>query len=232
MAKLSLIRRLLKLVHPEGIPWPGSVLYNTISLSSIFQKHYELVADDISKYYRAQYSSLEQGGLLDIGTGPAQLLLKLHQREPNLRFIGIDSSPAMVIKAKQNIASAGLDKVIEIKDGNAQSIPFPDEHFDIVVSTASMHHWKQPTVGLNETYRVLKNGGFALIYDLVSDTPATILNETRREFGRWKTTLFWLHSFEEPFYSQKNFGALAKPTLFKECKTRFVGLLFCLILKK
>lgn len=225
MNNLSLLRRLLKVVHPEGIPWPGSVLYNAISLSPIFQRHYELVADDILNYCR-------QGGLLDIGTGPAQLLLKLHRLEPNLRLVGIDSSHAMVIKAKQNISAAGLDKLVEIKEGNAQSIPFPDKRFDIVVSTASLHHWKQPTVGLNETYRVLKNGGFTLIYDLVSDTPSSILNETRRQFGKWKTTLFWLHSFEEPFYSQVNFRVLAEPTLFKEGKTCFVGLLCCLILKK
>jgi hypothetical protein len=33
MAKLSLIRRLLKLFHPEGIPWPGTILYNQLSSS-------------------------------------------------------------------------------------------------------------------------------------------------------------------------------------------------------
>jgi ubiquinone/menaquinone biosynthesis C-methylase UbiE len=225
MAELSLIRRLMKLMHPEGIPWPGSVFYNAISLSSVFQRHYELLADDILNYCR-------QGALLDIGTGPAWLLLKLHQYATGMKLVGIDSSPAMVTKAKQNISAAGLDRVIGIKEGNAQSIPYPDEHFDIVVSTGSIHHWKQPTVGLNESYRVLKKGGFALIYDLVSDTPSSIINDTRRKFGKWKTTLFWLHSFEEPFYSKVNFRELAVPSLFKEGQTRFVGLLCCLILKK
>jgi ubiquinone/menaquinone biosynthesis C-methylase UbiE len=232
MAELSLLRRLLKIIHPEGIPWPGSVLYNAISLSPIFQRHYEMVADDILNNYLSQRQIPRQGGLLDIGTGPAHLLLKLHRRQPNLRLVGIDSSPAMVTKAKQNIASAGLDKLIEIKEGNAQSIPFPDGYFDIVVSTASMHHWKQPAVGLNEAYRVLKKDGFALVYDLVSDTPASILDETRRQFGRWKTTLFWLHSFEEPFYTQAGFSSLAVPTLFGKADARFVGLLYCLIMKK
>ncbi|MGD0078083.1 MAG: class I SAM-dependent methyltransferase [Sedimentisphaerales bacterium] len=222
MAYLSPLRRLLKLVHPEGIPWPGSVFYNTISLSAIFQKHYELVTKDILSY-------CSQGGLLDIGTGPAWLLLKIHQQYPQMRLVGIDSSPAMVIKARQNVAATG---VIEIKQGNANHIPFPDCSFDIVVSTASIHHWKEPTVGLNEVYRVLKEGGYALVYDLVSDTPASIMEQTRREFGRWKATLFWLHSFEEPFYDRKNFAAMAGPTLFKQGQTKFVGLLYCLILKK
>ncbi|MGA2092097.1 MAG: class I SAM-dependent methyltransferase [Sedimentisphaerales bacterium] len=222
MTKLSPLRRLLKLVHPEGIPWPGSVFYNAISLSAIFQKHYELVAKDILSY-------CSQGALLDIGTGPAWLLLKIHRQCPQMRLVGIDSSPAMVIKARQNVAATG---VIEIKQGNASHVPFPDCSFDIVVSTASIHHWKEPTVGLNEVYRVLKEGGYALVYDLVSDTPASIMEQTRREFGRWKATLFWLHSFEEPFYDRKNFAALTGPTLFKQGQTKFVGLLYCLILKK
>ena len=68
MAKLSAMRRLMKLVHPEGIPWPGSVLYNAISSSAIFQRHYELAARDI-------LSHCSQGTLLDIGTGPARLLM-------------------------------------------------------------------------------------------------------------------------------------------------------------
>jgi ubiquinone/menaquinone biosynthesis C-methylase UbiE len=225
MAKLSPLRRLLKLVHPEGIPWPGSVLYNAISSSVIFQRHYELVAKDILGY-------CSQGKLLDIGTGPARLLLKLHQESPKMRLVGIDSSPSMVVKARQNIAEAGLSESIEVKEGSADHIPFPGQSFDIVISTASIHHWKEPTTGLNETYRVLKNGGYALIYDLVSNTPQLILDQTKREFGSWKTTLFWLHSFEEPFYSRQNFEALAQPTLFKQGQTRFVGLLYCLILKK
>jgi ubiquinone/menaquinone biosynthesis C-methylase UbiE len=225
MAELSPLRRLLKLVHPEGIPWPGSVLYNAISSSVIFQRHYELVAKDILSYCR-------QGALLDIGTGPAWLLLKIHQQSPNMHLVGIDSSPSMVVKARQNIGEAGLSESVEVKEGSADHIPFPDQSFDIVISTASIHHWKEPTSGLNETYRVLKNGGNALIYDLVSDTPQSILDQTKREFGSWKTTLFWLHSFEEPFYNRENFEALAETTLFKQGQTQFLGLLCCLVLKK
>jgi ubiquinone/menaquinone biosynthesis C-methylase UbiE len=225
MVNLPLLRRLLKLVHPEGIPWPGSVLYNAISSSEIFQRHYELVANDILSYCR-------RGALLDIGTGPAWLLLKLHQHTPGMKLVGIDSSSAMLTQARQNIKAAGLAGTIEIKQGNADNVPFPNDSFDIVVSTGSLHHWKRPTAAFNEVYRVLKRSGLALMYDLVSDTPEQILNEARREFGRGKTFLFWLHSFEEPFYAQVDFRALAQPTLFKQGQTRFTGLLCCLILKK
>jgi ubiquinone/menaquinone biosynthesis C-methylase UbiE len=225
MAKLSLGRRLLKLIHPEGIPWPGSVIYNAISGTAIFQGHYELVAKDILSY-------CAQGSLLDIGTGPAWLLLKIHQQSSAMRLVGIDSSPSMVAKARGNMVKAGLSDVIEIREGNASQIPFADRAFDVVVSTGSIHHWKHPVTALNEVYRVLKPGGYALMYDLVTDTPAAILNEMAHQFGRLKMTLFWLHGFEEPFYSRVNYESLARPTLFKDGRTQFVGLLCCLILKK
>ena len=225
MAKLSPLRRLLKLVHPEAMRGVGAAFYNTVSASSIFQRHFELVAGDILSY-------CSEGALLDVGTGPAHLLLKIRQQSPNMRLAGIDPSAVMLAKGRQNVSAAGLDKVIELKDGGSTNVPFPDESFDIVVSTASIHHWKELTSGINEIYRVLKKGGYALLYDVVSDTPKEILERFSRETGRLRTFLFWLHGFEEPFYDCKNFASLAQPTLFKGGRTRFVGLLYCLILKK
>lgn len=225
MAKLSLARRLLKIFHPEGIPWSGTAFYNAISETKIFQGHYELVARDILNYCL-------EGSILDVGTGPGWLLVKLHQQSPRLRVIGLDTSPSMVTKAQKNMANVGLSNIIEVKEGKASHMPFADNSFDTVVSTGSIHHWKDPTAGLNEVYRVLKHGGCALMYDLVSDTPASVLKKTAREFGRLKMLLLWLHAFEEPFYSCKDFELLAHSTLFKEGQARFVGVLYCLILKK
>lgn len=173
MARLSPARRLLKIFHPEAIPWPGSTFYNAISKTSVFQRHYELIAKDILNY-------CSEGRLLDIGTGPAWLLMKLHQQSPRLRVIGLDASPTMVAKAQKNMAIAGLSDIIEVKEGKANHMPFADSYFDIVVSTGSIHHWKEPTACLNEIYRVLKHGGYALMYDLVSDLPLSILKERAR----------------------------------------------------
>ena len=225
MARLSPARRLVKIFHPEGIPWPGTTLYNKISKTNIFQGHYELVARDILHY-------CSEGSILDVGTGPGWLLLKLHEQSPRLRVTGLDVSPSMVAKAQKNMANAGLSDIIEIKEGKAIHIPFADNSFDTVVSTGSIHHWKNPIASLNEVYRVLKHGGYALMYDVMSDTPSSVLKETAHEFGRLKMLLLWLHAFEEPFYRRKDFELLARPTLFKEGRTRFVGVLCCLILKK
>jgi ubiquinone/menaquinone biosynthesis C-methylase UbiE len=225
MAKLSLQRRLLKIFHPEGIPWPGSVLYNLASGTPVFQQSYEEIALHILSYCTA-------GSLLDIGTGPGWLLLKVHQQAPRMRLVGMDVSPSMVARARENVRAAGLSDGIEIIEGNASRIPYEAGTFDVVVSTASIHHWKEPVIALNEVYRVLKPGAHALLYDVVSDTPGAVLDDLVRQAGRLKTMLFWLHGFEEPFYSRRNFERLAEPTPFQGGQTRFVSVLCCLILKK
>jgi ubiquinone/menaquinone biosynthesis C-methylase UbiE len=225
MAKLSLTRRLLKVFHPEGIPWIGTLFYNALSATALFQRNYDVVAQDILSYG-------SEGSILDIGTGPGWLLVKLHQQSPRLRITGLDTSASMVAKARKNMVEAGLSEEIEVKEGNASNLPFADNTFETVVSTGSIHHWKDPIGGLNEIYRVLKVGGNALLYDIVSDTPPSVLKEIARGYGRLKMMLFWLHAFEEPFYSHKAFEMLAQPSLFKAGRTRFVGVLCCLILRK
>lgn len=225
LPRLPLWRRLMKRIHVEGIPWPGTVFYNAVSTTVIFQKHYELVAKDIIKYCL-------QGNLVDIGTGPGWLLLKLHKLAPELRIVGLDISAAMVAKAKENIASAGLSAFISIEKGSADFLPFADNSLDCVISTGSLHHWKNPIAGLNEIYRVLKNGGQARIYDIVTDIPLAVSKNAAREYGRLKMMMLWLHAWEEPFYSQKATLDLACSSLFQKGTLEFVGVLCCLDMEK
>jgi ubiquinone/menaquinone biosynthesis C-methylase UbiE len=218
-------RRLLKRFHPEAIPRLATPVYNAVSGSKIFQRQYQMVARDIVTYCPV-------GSILDIGTGPGWLLVKLHRLSPASTLVGIDISASMVAQAQKNLADLGLAQAITIREGKADQLPFDSAFFDCVVSTGSLHHWKDPQVGLNEVYRVLKPGGYAIIYDLVRDTPASILKQARREFGGLRLTLLWLHAFEEPFYNRSDLESLARTSLFRVGVTEFVGVLCALILKK
>jgi len=225
MARLPFPRRILKLFHPEGIPWPGTAFYNWISATDIFRRSYAKVAGDV-----AQHCS--SGRLLDIGTGPGWLLLAIQEEAASLQPTGLDISAAMVAKARENVAAAGLGGRIEVREGSAERLPFEDASFDIVVSTGSIHHWKNPVAGVDEIHRVLKPGGWALLYDILSDTPAEVLRAARREFGRFRVLMLWLHAFEEPFYDRRNFARLGLDSRFQSGETRFFGVLCCLTLRK
>jgi len=101
MVQLTPFRRVLKLFHPEGIPGPGAKLYNRISKTGIFQRNYDLLAQNILSYGN-------RGNCLDVGMGPGWLLIKLHEQSPTLNLHGIDLSPSMVAKAVVNVRKAGL----------------------------------------------------------------------------------------------------------------------------
>lgn len=67
---------------------------------------------------------------------------------------------------------------------------------------------------------------------LVSDTPAERLAVMKRQFGKLRTPMLHIHSFEEPFYSFDAFASLPAPTLFKGGEVKWAGILCCLVLKK
>jgi len=215
----------MKRLHPEGIPWPGSALYNALSSTGIFLRHYELVAHDIVRYGAA-------GDILDIGTGPGQLLPVLRQAAPGTRLLGIDISTSMVAQARRNLEHYGWDPGIEVLAAGANALPFADKTFDRVVSTGSLHHWKDPLQALSEAHRVVKVGGYALLYDLVKDMPQEVCKEVRARFGGFRLALLWLHSFEEPFLNVEEMVQLGRQTDFAVEGTKFTGALCCLILKK
>ena len=218
-------RKFIKRLHPEGIPWPGSVLYNALSSTTIFLRHYELVARDIAHYGTAQ-------ALLDIGTGPGHLLLALCKTLPEVELIGIDISPAMIVQAQRNVKTHGCAAHIELQVAVANALPFADGVFDHVVSTGSLHHWHDPVNALSEVHRVLKVGGYALMYDLVRNMPKVVCEDVRARFGRFRLALLWLHSFEEPFLDVKEMDALGRRTEFTVAGTKFTGALCCLVLRK
>lgn len=218
-------RQFMQRLHPEGIPWPGSVLYNALSRSEIFRRHYELVAHDVAQYGTAQR-------LLDIGTGPGHLLLALGKTVPDAELVGVDISPAMVAQARRNVKTKAGDSRIEVLPANANALPFADGTFDCAISTGSLHHWNDPIRALSEAYRVLKAGGLCLMYDLVRHMPKALCEEVRVRFGGFRLAILWLHSFEEPFLNADEMEALARPTAFTVEGTRFAGALCCLVLRK
>src|SRR5215475_8709175 len=104
--------------------------------------------------------------VLEVGCGPGRLAIRLAGRH-GLEVTGLDLDPAMIQRAKVNAdrMANGDRRGPEFLVGDVASLAFPDGSFDLVVSTLSMHHWADPTAGLAEIGRVLRDGGRALVWD-------------------------------------------------------------------
>jgi ubiquinone/menaquinone biosynthesis C-methylase UbiE len=111
----------------------------------------------------------DQGEAVDLGCGAGQLVMEMAQNAPGLQVTGIDLSEEMLANGRVSAQRLGLGGKVDFRLGNAEEIPFPDQSLDLVVSTASLHHWSEPIRVLNEINRVLKPGGAYYIFDLRRD---------------------------------------------------------------
>lgn len=107
--------------------------------------------------------------VLDVGCGTGTLAIAAKRRVgPAGAVCGIDASPEMIARAAKKARKAGVE--IDFRSAAAQALPFPDAHFDAVLSTVMLHHLsrKGREECAREMKRVLKPGGRVLAVDFGS----------------------------------------------------------------
>ena len=111
----------------------------------------------------------DHGEAVDLGCGAGQLVIEMARKAPSLHITGIDLSEKMLADARQSAQRVGMEDRVDFRLGNVEEIPFPDQSLDLVISTASLHHWTDPLKVLNEIDRVLKPDGAFYVFDLRRD---------------------------------------------------------------
>jgi ubiquinone/menaquinone biosynthesis C-methylase UbiE len=104
--------------------------------------------------------------VLDVGCGTGTLAIAAKRRVgPTGEVYGIDASPEMIAKASRKAEKAMVEVVF--KKGVVEALPFPDAHFDVVLSTLMLHHLPREAREqcALEIRRVLKPGGRVLAVD-------------------------------------------------------------------
>lgn len=142
--------------RPAAFQGRSSRLYDFVA-RRLLRGFYRRVAEDVTR------SAPQGAALLDIGTGPGVLLVELAQRRPDLRLTGLDLSADMITAAERNLRPFGDRATAHV--GDVGDLPFPDESYDMIVSSLSLHHWDHPDEAAGELARVLRPGGQLYIYD-------------------------------------------------------------------
>ncbi|MGA9141756.1 MAG: class I SAM-dependent methyltransferase [Methanocella sp.] len=218
------LRDILAGLEPEAIPYPFSRFYAALTGSRIFSDFYSIVAKQVE-------DRLKTGRVLDIGTGPGKLPIMIAEDSHMLRVTGVDLSSDMVKIAENEARHKGL-KNAEFRQGNASELPFRDTEFDLVLTTLSFHHWKQPETALDEIYRVLREGGEAWIYDVPRKIDTAMFQHMIHRYGFLRSWMFRLHAFTEPFYKESEIERLAKESRFRRHEITHTLIAYKLILYK
>jgi SAM-dependent methyltransferase len=93
--------------------------------------------------------------LLDVGCGTGVAAITAARRGAKVR--GLDLSPVLIDRAREHAQLANLD--VDFAEGDAESLPYGDNEFDVVLSQFGHMFAPRPEVAIGEMLRVLKPGG-------------------------------------------------------------------------
>jgi demethylmenaquinone methyltransferase/2-methoxy-6-polyprenyl-1,4-benzoquinol methylase len=96
--------------------------------------------------------------VLDVACGPAGVALQLVDRGAG-RVVGIDLTLEMLRQGQRNVADRSLADRVQLVNGRAERMPFPDATFDALTFTYLLRYVDDPEATLGELARVVKPGG-------------------------------------------------------------------------
>ncbi|MCT4663884.1 MAG: bifunctional demethylmenaquinone methyltransferase/2-methoxy-6-polyprenyl-1,4-benzoquinol methylase UbiE [Flavobacteriales bacterium] len=106
--------------------------------------------------------------ILDIATGTGDLAITLHK--PGIKITGLDISEGMLEVGREKLKERGIDNDVNFILGDAEEMPFPDNHFDAITVAFGVRNFANLEKGLKEIHRVLKPGGFLYVLEFSQPT--------------------------------------------------------------
>lgn len=110
--------------------------------------------------------------VVDIGCGPADVVLRLARAIPDIRITAIDGSAPMIDLARRAVQAAGLDTEITLAQEYVPGLALKEHSFDGVLSKDFLHHLPEASALWHEAKRLGRPGAAVYVMDLHRpDTP-------------------------------------------------------------
>jgi arsenite methyltransferase len=128
--------------------------------------------------------SLQPGErVVDIGSGAGfDALMAALMVDPGGEVIGVDMTPEMLTKARDNAAAVGAGNV-EFREGLAETLPVADGEADVVISNGVINLCADKRAVFDEIRSVLRPGGVLQFADIANGEP--VPEEALRDIDLW-----------------------------------------------
>ena len=168
-------------IFPTGRAWARDLGYPAELLERVPEGAAESFAGVANPFALGALAPGER--VLDVGSGAGtDSLVAAQMVGPSGSVHGIDMTPEMLAKARASAAALGAGNV-EFVLGEAESLPFDDESFDVVLSNGVIDLVPDKDAVYEEIHRVLAPGGRIQIADVTIQNPVS--EEGRRKIDLW-----------------------------------------------
>jgi SAM-dependent methyltransferase len=130
-----------------------------------FDAPHEHCAELIASWWRT-LGLPEDARALDLGCGPADVLVRVARRLPRASFVGVDGSEAMLRYGRERVARERLEDRVTLVRAFLPRDPIPSGPFPVVISNSLLHHLHDPHV-LWRSVRAYAPGARVFLMDLM-----------------------------------------------------------------